>query len=148
MLPGSCEVQKWPEKPRYTLDMLGYSSDAVVFGELDTEPKSRKGLIRVKEVLKFPIRHERLFFRQGRDGFQRPNKLLLDCDATELIKEKNSKGVMGARSRKLFFLRVSDSTGIVSLKWVPYAGRVGPYSVGANIYSSETNEAVRCTRNL
>jgi hypothetical protein len=91
MLPGSCEVQKWPEKPRYTLDMLGYSSDAVVFGELDTEPKSRKGLIRVKEVLKFPIRHERLFFRQGRDGFQRPNKLLLDCDATELIKEKNSK---------------------------------------------------------
>ena len=33
------------------------------------------------------------------------------------------KGVMGARSRKLFFLRVSDSTGVVSLKWVPYAGR-------------------------
>jgi len=91
MLAGSCEVAKWPEKPRYTVDMLGYSSDAVVFGELDTEPKSKKGLIRVKEVLKFPVRHENIFFRQGRDGFQRPNKILLECDSTELIKVKNWK---------------------------------------------------------
>ena len=30
---------------------------------------------------------------------------------------------MGTRSRKLFFLRVSDSTEEVSLKWAPYAGR-------------------------
>ena len=100
MLPGSCKVPKWPEKPRYTLDMLGYSSDAVVFGELDTEPRSRKGLIRVKEVLKFPIRHEKLFFRQGRDGFQRPNKVLLKCDASELIKVKNSKVMCAINLKK------------------------------------------------
>ncbi|CAG5098811.1 Oidioi.mRNA.OKI2018_I69.XSR.g15998.t2.cds [Oikopleura dioica] len=97
----SCEATKWPERPRYTLDMLGFSSDAVVY-----------------EVLKFPTKHENIFFRQGRDGFQRPRKLLLDCDPADLL-----KGAMASRSRKLFFLNVAEPSGELTLKWVPYAGR-------------------------
>lgn len=80
----SCRIQKWPRITEnglpYTIDMVGYLTPYVVYGEIATNPLTNYSEIRVKEVLKHvdAIGIDEVIF-QERKGFSQPQKITLNC---------------------------------------------------------------------
>ena len=105
-----CKPGKWPKLIQnglpYTIDMVGYLSPYVVYGEVGAEPQNYTGnsVIRVKEVLKHVDGRgiDEIMFAQRRNGFNQPQKLALNCQIKRL------RGHRDKRDRRLYFLAKVD----------------------------------------
>lgn len=118
-------VREWPVyKTRlpWTLDMVGYRAEAVVYGQI-LERNKRE--IRVKEVLKYPLAKEAHFIRRNyqNSGKDRPRRINLSCDyqldyvtaCTNVHRRQNTKKCIKdyrpSKKRKLYFLQWNGESG-------------------------------------